>query len=68
MSAVRQHLEGHIWLAPPQLYELCRMANFDHAEKLKTFAKTKQLSGIEQWLPIRHQAEEGFMTVLPGKV
>lgn len=60
-------MQGHIWLAPPQLYELCRFAQIGTVEDLKIFCKSRQQKGIERWLPIRSQSEEGYTTILPGK-
>ncbi|XP_032778840.1 nucleoside diphosphate-linked moiety X motif 19 [Daphnia magna] len=65
-NAILKHVQGHIWLAPPQLYELCRFAQIDTVEDLKIFCKSRQQKGIERWLPIRSQSEEGYTTILPG--
>lgn len=61
-------MQGHIWLAPPQLYELSRLAEINSAENLKIFSKKRQQQGIERWLPIRCKTKNGdIMTILPGR-
>ncbi len=61
-------MQGQIWLAPPQLYELSRLAQINSAEDLKIFSKKRQVDGIERWLPIRCKTKNGhIMTILPGR-
>ena len=61
-------MQGHIWLAPPQLYELSRLAEINNAENLKIFSKKRQQQGLERWLPIRCKTKNGdIMTILPGR-
>lgn len=66
MNAVKKHVQGKLWLAPPQMYELCRLAHFSDAEDLQLFAKRRQSSGLERWLPIGQKIRNEIMTLLPG--
>ncbi len=50
------------------MYELCRLAHFNSAEELKIFSKERQQEGTERWLPIRRQAKDGLLTILPGRL
>jgi len=68
VNAISEHVQGNIWLAPPQIYELSRMAHFENAKDLKEFASTRQRSGITRWLPVGKKTSNGLMTVLPGDV
>lgn len=65
-SAISEHVQGNIWLAPPQIYELCRLAHFETSKDIKSFASTRQLSGICRWLPVGKTSKGLMMTVLPG--
>ena len=49
------------------MYELCRLAHFNHGDDLEMFAKERQNLGIERWLPIGFKTNSGLVTVLPGK-
>lgn len=64
--SISEFVQENIWLGPPQVYELSRMANFFAASDLKSFAEKRQKAGIERWLPVGFKTTTGLMTVLPG--
>jgi hypothetical protein len=55
-----------IILPPPQLYELSRLITFGSIEHLANFAVHKNSTGSELWMPVRQQALDGEVTLLPG--
>ena len=68
MDAVWEHVQGHIWLAPPQVYELSRLAHFSKGHQLREYASERQRSGVQRWLPVALRTSNGIMTVLPGTI
>jgi len=55
-----------LWLAPPQVYELCRLLNFSDQQQLKEFTRTRHREGCITWLPVRLQCDDGLLSILPG--
>jgi hypothetical protein len=55
-----------IILPPPQFYELSRLITFGSIEHLANFAVQKNSTGSELWMPVRQQALDGEVTLLPG--
>lgn len=55
-----------IILPPPQFYELSRLVNFGSVEHLANYAVQKNAAGSELWMPVRQQALDGEVTLLPG--
>jgi len=55
-----------IILPPPQFYELSRLITFGSIENLANFAVQKNSAGSELWMPVRQQALDGEVTLLPG--
>ncbi|OWF53501.1 nucleoside diphosphate-linked moiety X motif 19-like [Mizuhopecten yessoensis] len=55
-------------LAPPQVYELCRMLHFTCAEKLNHFAWTRAqtCSRVERYFPVLLRCNDGVVVVYPG--
>ncbi|XP_069824663.1 acyl-coenzyme A diphosphatase NUDT19 [Dendropsophus ebraccatus] len=65
----QEALEGYrnkIWIPPPQFYDLSRLCNFTHLEKLEQFALHRALEGCERWMPLVVHAKDGAVHVLPG--
>ncbi|KAI1287506.1 Nucleoside diphosphate-linked moiety X motif 19 [Halotydeus destructor] len=60
------HSEAEAFLAPPQVYELARLANFTNFEGLKTFAKNREKLGIERWCAQITGLLDGAVLALPG--
>ncbi len=56
-----------IWLAPPQIYELARMANFEQYDAFKQFSSTRTIKGgVETWLPVFAKCSDGQLSLYPG--
>ncbi|XP_060066172.1 acyl-coenzyme A diphosphatase NUDT19-like [Ylistrum balloti] len=55
-------------LAPPQVYELCRMLNFTDADKLNHFAWTRSMtcSRVERYFPVPCFCSDGLVVLYPG--
>lgn len=59
-------LSKEIWLAPPQFYEVRRLANFASFSDLHKFCLGRALEGLERWLPIILLTADGMVHLLPG--
>ncbi|XP_033754942.1 nucleoside diphosphate-linked moiety X motif 19-like [Pecten maximus] len=55
-------------LAPPQVYELCRMLHFTDADKLNQFAwsRAKTCSRVERYFPVPCICKDGIIVLYPG--
>lgn len=61
--------KGEIQLAPPQIYELARLARFDKVEALNTFVQHRESSGLIQFVPLLGKCSDGVrLAILPGKL
>jgi len=65
-SILQQCYARELWLAPPQVYELCRLLNFRSAERLAEFCMSRHKQGCVSWLPVRLQCDDGLISLLPG--
>lgn len=66
-TALQLHSDKKIWLAPPQVYELSRLASFTDCKELKTFAKQRTTEkGVVTWLPIIAICSDGQVSLYPG--
>lgn len=66
-EALKSHLKGDIWLAPPQFYELSRLAAFSSFSKLKSFSKARATNhGIHTWFPVVANCQNGTVALYPG--
>jgi len=66
VASIVDQVKGDIWLPPPQLYELSRMANFVECDHLQQFAAERQRRGVERWLPILVPTSSGQLSLYPG--
>ncbi|XP_032087305.1 nucleoside diphosphate-linked moiety X motif 19 [Thamnophis elegans] len=66
LEAVELFNSGEIWIAPPQLYELCRLCHFSSLHDLELFSSERALEGCERWMSVVLMASDGHMQVLPG--
>ena len=49
------HSEEKIWLAPPQFYELSRLAAFESYQDLKDFSQERAENfSVEVWFPVQY--------------
>ena len=60
------HLRGNSFLAPPQVYETARLANFTSLQELKSFAHHRQKWGVERWCANVTGLSDGALLALPG--
>lgn len=63
-----QFQQGHISLAPPQIYEMGRLMNFSELNDLESHAKERAAWGCQRWMPVRVKYEDGVASILPGMV
>ncbi|KAG8144055.1 hypothetical protein E2320_001178 [Naja naja] len=66
LEAVELFNSGKIWIAPPQLYELCRLCHFPSLHDLERFSSERALEGCERWMSVMLMASDGYMQLLPG--
>uniref|UniRef100_A0A8C5S2X7 Acyl-coenzyme A diphosphatase NUDT19 n=1 Tax=Laticauda laticaudata TaxID=8630 RepID=A0A8C5S2X7_LATLA len=66
LEAVELFNSGEIWIAPPQLYELCRLCHFSSLHDLERFSSERALEGCERWMSVTLMASDGHMQLLPG--
>ena len=65
-QVLNEQFNGRCFLAPPQVYELARLANFDSFDELKQFASTRQSKGSERWCANVTGLADGALLALPG--
>ena len=54
-EALKMHSEEKIWLAPPQFYELSRLAAFESYQDLKDFSQERAENfSVEVWFPVQY--------------
>lgn len=65
-SILKQWNNGDLWLPPPQLYEISRFLQFSHFDTMKSFAQERSKKGLERYLPVRVNTNNGVISILPG--
>ncbi|CAD5116405.1 unnamed protein product [Dimorphilus gyrociliatus] len=66
-TSVNEEFEKcELFLPPPQIYELSRLANFTKFKNLREFAIDRQQHGTERWMPVRISTADGITACLPG--
>lgn len=65
-QVLRLHNEGTAFLAPPQVYELARIANFAAIDHLSEFSANREQHGIERWCSKITGLHDGALLALPG--
>ena len=65
-SCLQQCTDRQLWLAPPQVYELSKLLNLTRLADLERSARLRQRHGLETWLPVRVECEDGLLSLLPG--
>jgi len=64
---LKEHLEKKAFIAPPQIYELSRLANFQDYASLMDFTLKREKYGIERWsYQITAGWSDGALLALPG--
>ena len=54
-------------LAPPQVYELSRLLNFQDADKLHRFSVERTSHRVTRWFPVPVFCSDGYIVAYPGK-
>ena len=65
-TLLQHHIDGKLWLAPPQFWEISRMSNFTRFEDLKNFSAKRESRGCETWLPVLKYCNNGYYSLYPG--
>lgn len=63
---LKLHADANSFLAPPQVYELARLANFTKYEDLKQFAHNRESRGVSRWCAHITGLKDGAVLALPG--
>ena len=59
-EALEQHLQGEIWLAPPQFFEFARLATYPSISSLRSFSEKRALNhGTATWFPVMVSCSDG---------
>lgn len=66
IEMLEEHNSKRAVLAPPQVYELSRICNFNSLSQLKEFAKKREPLGIERWCANITGLKDGALLSLPG--
>ena len=65
-STLQQFYNRELWLAPPQVYELCKLLRFSDMSQLDQVSRDRQQYGLTTWLPVRMECHDGLLSLLPG--
>ena len=65
-GVLQKHIGSEIWLAPPQFWEISRIANFAKLDDLKTFTVKREYQGCKTWLPVLKIYKDGSLALYPG--
>ena len=65
-TILQEHIDGKLWLAPPQFWEISRILNLMTFDDLKAFAMKREIKGCETWLPVLKYCTDGLYSVYPG--
>ena len=65
-QVLQEHFDSNCQLAPPQVYELSRIRNFNSLNGLKEFASGRESLGIERWCASVTGLDDGALFALPG--
>ena len=60
------HAAANSFLAPPQVYELSRLANYKKYENIKAFADNRERFGVDRWCAKITGLKDGAILALPG--
>jgi len=65
-EALEQHLQGEIWLAPPQFYEFARLATYPSISSLSSFSEKRALNHVTAtWFPVMVSCSDGSIALYP---
>lgn len=66
LSILEEYSAGAVFLAPPQVYEMSRLASIPSYAHLARFAREREFLGVDRWLPVIGAASDGVVSLLPG--
>ena len=64
---IKSHLQGKMKLAPPQIYEICKLLNFQNFEELHNSTLERRNKRVKRIFPIPILCDDGIFVVYPGK-
>ena len=65
---LQQFYHHHLWLAPPQVYELGKLLNFPRQSSVSEYCEKREGAGLSTWLPVRAECSDGVVSLLPGDI
>ena len=63
---LHQFYQSHLWLAPPQVYELGKLLTFSRQTSVREYCQGREGAGLSTWLPVRAECSDGVVSLLPG--
>ena len=63
---LHQFYQSHLWLAPPQVYELGKLLTFPRQTSVGEYCQGREAAGLSTWLPVRAECSDGVVSLLPG--
>lgn len=63
---LEMHQSEQVFLAPPQVYELSRILQFQQLDMFNTFMKARESLGTQRWLPVIYTYDDGALSFVPG--
>ncbi|UYV71177.1 NUDT19 [Cordylochernes scorpioides] len=63
---LEEHASQNMFMAPPQVYELSRLAGATSFQALRQHASRREKFGVERWLPVLATCRDGALSLLPG--
>ncbi|XP_003737550.1 nucleoside diphosphate-linked moiety X motif 19 [Galendromus occidentalis] len=66
LAILAEYSNGSVFLAPPQVYEMSRLANMSSYGQLSKFCQERNKLGIDRWLPVIGATSDGVVSLLPG--
>lgn len=66
MEYIESYRNDEVWMQPPQIYELSRLAGVSEIENVQKFASERNFKGSTLFLPVKHKCKNGLVGVLPG--
>ncbi|XP_003745029.1 nucleoside diphosphate-linked moiety X motif 19 [Galendromus occidentalis] len=66
LAILEEYSGGSVFLAPPQVYEMSRLATMSSFNNLAKLARERERLGVERWMPVVGAANDGVVALLPG--
>ncbi|KAK3086639.1 hypothetical protein FSP39_021281 [Pinctada imbricata] len=65
-SLIADHFNEESFIAPPQVYELLRLFNFQDADKLHQFSVERTSKRVNRYFPVQVNCTDGVAILYPG--